>query len=408
MAFAAVYFPRDNDQSQLSLWPDNEELTMTGDNFCDQFVTFDPEDTTTLGGAVLEDPPSPSILLESLHNDLNNSSSFSLGPPSDEFHPEAPATTGKQHDLPTNGAGLEDLASFDAGGLSLSTRDPVLGTGSISDSELLRLEGISLKSSPQRKSVTAPSSPRKPNQLAGSLHGNVRGAANRPAPIDTDPFQSIDMANLDTLLDDSQTGLDFFNLNYNEFGDSSIPIKEEPVDEHGLPLTPPLTGRIPNDRHNSSSGFVTGHIDDPFCDGSLGAPIAIRSAKRHNMHTPMSTPVVKGETFLQDHAMTPMNANIDVFRRPQKAYRSTSSAKWPTEGILTDVGYNEDLNMWPSASSSAMPHDTHAAAPSAASKRAQLQHQRARPRHAEHVIVIAPLSHANNDAHAPQPFAIQQ
>ncbi|KAK5628971.1 hypothetical protein RRF57_004686 [Xylaria bambusicola] len=354
MAFAAVYFPRDNDQSQLSLWPDNEELTMTGDNFCDQFVTFDIEDAIALGGDVLEDPPSPSILLESLHNELNNSSSCPLNLPSDGFHPEAPATAIGQRISNTQVTTSENLADSDSAALSVLARDPILSTGSISDTELLRLEGISLKSSPHRGSVTAPSSPRKHNQFVEPLHGDLRGTANRVPPTETSQFQSIDMADLDTLLDDSRSGLDFFDINYNEFGDSTVLIKQEPIDDHGLPISPPLTGQIPNERQNGSSGFVTGHIDDPFCDGPLNTPVTIRSVKHQHMDTPMSTPNVKGEAFLQNHLTTPLDTNIDVFRHPQKAYRSTSSAKWPSEGFLTDVGYNEDTSMWSLSTSAGM------------------------------------------------------
>ncbi|KAI0528241.1 hypothetical protein F5B22DRAFT_27970 [Xylaria bambusicola] len=352
MAFAAVYFPRDNDQSQLPLWPDNEELTMAGDNFCDQFITFDIEDATALGGDI-EDPPSPSILLESLHGGLN-SSLCPLDIPADVFHPEAPATAIGQQISNTRVTTSENPANSNSAALSALARDPILSTGSISDSELLRLEGISLKSSPHRGSVTAPSSPRKHNQFVDPLHGNIRGTTNHLPPTETRQFETIDMADMDIFLDDARSGLDFFDSNYHEFGDSSVPIKQEPIDNHGLPISPPLTGRIPNARQSSSSGFVTGHIEDPFCDDPVNAPVTIRSLKRQPMDTPMSTPNVKGETFLQANLMTPLDTNIDIARHPQKAYRSTSSAKWPTEGFLTDVGYNEDTSMWSSSSSSAM------------------------------------------------------
>ncbi|KAI1353561.1 hypothetical protein F5Y01DRAFT_55686 [Xylaria sp. FL0043] len=340
MAFTAIYLPRDNDPSQLSMWPDNGDQTITGDNFSD-FVSFDPEDAATFGG---EDLPSPSKLLEDLQNDFSNATSYQFGLPPNGFHPETPATATSEPITVAPVAASADQP--DADSAPTLARDPILGTGSISDSELLRLEGISIKSSPHRGTVTAPSSPMSPRKKPG-FFSTLRRRAHRPKPAPQEHFQSVDTANTDNFLGEPN----FFDLNYNEFADQTIPIKQEPIECNGLP-SPPLTGRIPNIRQRNPSGFVSGHLDDPFCDTPLDMPVTI---KQEGINAPLGTHIGDGETFSRNPPMTPLNTNVDTFRRPQKGYRSTSSsAKWPTEGYLTDARYSEDPNMWSSTPPSAM------------------------------------------------------
>ncbi|KAI0875460.1 hypothetical protein GGS24DRAFT_291898 [Hypoxylon argillaceum] len=362
MAFAALHYPMDKDQTQLPHWPDNEELAVASDHFFDQFVTFDVGDAATLGGDVLEDPPSPSILLESLQNEL---ASFATGPsdlPPDSSHTERPVTptsqpvviaaqttSSIQADSNSNSNSIPALPIAPAG-------DPILNNGSISDSELLHLEGISLQSSPPRRNATAPStpplaraplSPRKHSRFVESVYATMRRAPRRAKPAKQDQYPHIDMSDLSPFLDDPRSGLDsIFDLNYNEFADPTEIIKQEPIDCHGLPATPPMSGRI---------GFVSGHIDDPFCDDDvLGAPALIHQPKQPGVSTPIDTPVNNGETFFNNHVTAPVNVNMGAsFRHPQKAYRSTSSAEWPLEGLLTDLKYNDDPALWSSTPSSA-------------------------------------------------------
>ncbi|KAI0964774.1 hypothetical protein F4678DRAFT_385260 [Xylaria arbuscula] len=362
MAFPALCLPRDNDQGQSSLWLDNDDLAIPGDSFCDQFVTFDSEDAATLGGEIFDDPPSPSILLENLQNELSNPVTYSLDLPLDEFHPETPATV-RSDPIPIAPAAISaDQLSSDSGTLGSDSAilaalagDPILSTGSISDSELLRLEGISIKSSPHRGNATAPSSPmspRKHSRLVESGYATIRRGSHRPKPAAQEPFGGINMADLDAFLDNPRSGLDFFDMNYDDFTDPIIPIKQETIERHGLP-SPPLTGRIPNaqERQHNPSGFVTGHLDDPFCDNLLDMSTP---TKQQDMNTPMGTPIPNGEAFSQGQTMTPLNTNMDTFRHSRKSCQRTSSAKWPTEGFLTDVRYNDDPNVWSSTSSSAI------------------------------------------------------
>ncbi|KAH8163169.1 hypothetical protein CIB48_g5066 [Xylaria polymorpha] len=364
MASTAVRFPVDKDQNQLPFWPDNDELAVTADNFFDQFVTFDAGDAAALGGDVLEDPPSPSILLESLHNEAANSPSRLLDLPPDNSHIERPATTTSQPIVDASQTSSAEQILPDSALFAILVGEPVLNNGSISDSELLHLEGISLQSSPPRGNATAPSSPmlaasaplspRKHCRFVESVYATVRRAVHRPKPVRQEHFQPVDMTDLDAFLSDPRSGLDIFdNVNFDELTDPTIAIKHEPINCNSLPLSPPLTGRIPNDPQVSPSGFVTGHLEDPFCDEALGSPAVIHPAKRQDVNTPMGTPLINGDTFFQNHqVITPSHANMSSFRHPHKTYRSTSSAEWPIEGLLTDVKYTEDANIWSSASPS--------------------------------------------------------
>ncbi|KAJ8105273.1 hypothetical protein ONZ43_g7491 [Nemania bipapillata] len=307
MAFAAVHYPADKDQGQLSFWPDNDELAITGDHFFDQFVTFDTGDAATLGGGVLEDPPSPSILLESLQNELESSAPAPLDLPPDGSQTEIPVTSTDQpvvtaaaQATPENQADASPVAP------TALAQDPILSTGSISDSELLHLEGISLQSSPPRRNVTAPStpppptaplSPHKRSRFVETVYATMRRAPHRPKLAKQEQFPQIDMSDLDAFLADPRSGLDsIFDVNYDEFADPADIIKPEPIDCNGLPATPPLSSRI---------GFVSGHIDDPFCDDILGAPALIHQSKHPDVTTPIDTPVINGETFFNNHAAAP-------------------------------------------------------------------------------------------------------
>ncbi|KAF2969565.1 hypothetical protein GQX73_g3996 [Xylaria multiplex] len=352
MAFTAVQFPRDNDQSQLSLWPDNGELGRS-DNFFDQFLTFDT------GDAVFEDPPSPSILLESLESELNNPAQ-PLGLPRGDFHTATTSAVSQPISItpdPISADQIDPNSALFAG----LTGDPVLGNGSISDSELLHLEGISLKSSPHRGNVTAPSSPtlapsspRKHNRFVESVYATIRRVAHPRKPAKQEPYQPIDMTSIEAFFDDPKSGIDLFDLNCNQLTDPIVPIKQEPLDGHDLPLSPPLTGCIPNEHQHSLTGFVTGHLDDPFYDDLLNTPATMYSSKPQELNTPLNTPAINTETFLQNQVMTPLNTNMGGnFHHPQKAYRNTSSAEWPMEGLLTDARFNEDVSMWSMASSGA-------------------------------------------------------
>ncbi|KAI0148755.1 hypothetical protein GGR57DRAFT_228629 [Xylariaceae sp. FL1272] len=359
MAFTAVHYATDKDQVQLPVWGDNDELASTADNFFDQFVTFDAGDVSVLNGEVMDDPPSPSILLDSLQEELASSASNPLASPS--LEPWTGAVQSTESDFLTFEPYTSPQETQDPDLLAALVGDPVLSNGSISDSELLRLEGISLKS--PRGSLTAPSSPpaptpialspRKHNRFVDSVYATIRRATHRSKPVKQDPYQSIDMTNFDAFIDGSNSGLELFDSNLDHFADPGTVIKREPVDSHGLPLSPPLTGKIPQDGRSASSAFVTGHLDDPFCDDML-APPPIVLPKGRQEHTPLNTPNLNDEMFYQNQAsVAALDSNTLAYRPSVRSMKPTSSAEWPMEGLLTDSKYTDDPALWSSSSSAA-------------------------------------------------------
>ncbi|KAI1451629.1 hypothetical protein F4805DRAFT_463607 [Annulohypoxylon moriforme] len=360
MAFTAVHYPTDKDQGHTAYWPENEELGVASENFFDQFVTFDGSDPAAAAlSCGLEDPPSPSILLDSLNDNFTNSSASDQGTQSGQAQSESSATS-VSLDTPlascSEAPPPEHCKSVPAELNNPLLADPVLSGGSISDSELLRLEGISLKS--PKPSVTAPSSPpfaisspspRKHNRVLDSIYATLRRATHRSKPrkpVET----SAEMMMPDAFKEAEHPSYDLPpNLDLCDFGDIKLEDIPGPVDSHGIPVSPPLTGRIPPDQNsNDILNFVNGHFDDPFCDGLLAPPAnIIPSGKSHdaNLNTPIDTPSLNDDPFY--HGMGILDTNGTSFR-PQPKLRSTSSAEWPMEGILTnDTGAP---NLWPSGS----------------------------------------------------------
>ncbi|KAI1370757.1 hypothetical protein F4677DRAFT_342976 [Hypoxylon crocopeplum] len=374
MASTAVHFPIDKDQGRLPYWPNNEELGVASENFfVDQFVTFDATDPAPLGGGeLLEDPPSPSILLDSLNDILTNSSSNDLDTPSGQSQTEVAVTSASLEIAPLpspQAPTLEQSKSVPPELTAPLLADPVLGGGSISDSELLRLEGISLKSpklnatepSSPHFTNTAPTSQRRHSRVLDSIYATFRRATNRTKPHKLQDPPPLARNGATTMVDTfERRGSACYEipggLDMSGFADIKL---EEALDNHGLPLSPPLTSKIPPDQHsNDVMNFVTGHFEDPFCDNLLAPPAMIHPAgHRHdtNLDTPMHTPGLNDGTFYH-HTMALMDSpNRNSFRQhhPQPKQRSTSSAEWPMEGILTSD--NHTNNLWSASSPSAAP-----------------------------------------------------
>ncbi|RYP19174.1 hypothetical protein DL765_003489 [Monosporascus sp. GIB2] len=402
MAFTAVHYPMDKDQGQLasSYWPDNDELGAASDNFFDQFVTFDAGDAAAAAGLtaedLLEDPPSPSILIDSLKDDLANSSSngrdhlsgnSQLPPAAAEPLDDATAPIEMS---PREAAAAEDSSCAPADLLAVLTGDPILG-GSISDSELLRLEGISLRS--PKANVTAPSSPplissslrsRKHSRFVESVYATIRRAAHhRPPKLelgedggDGSPPQHM-----------ASTAMKAFkravtrprnhphhpqshhhqhhNHHHPQYADPSTNgtenssvleiIKHESVANDGLPLSPPLTGTIPT----PGMRFASGHLDDPFCEDGLCLPAhpITTTTTIQGQNTPMHTPDLHSD-FLYQRAMAAVEHANDAAaygrqqqqQRPKQQHHGGSTAEWPMDGLLTA---HEDPHLWSSASPSA-------------------------------------------------------
>ncbi|RYP46059.1 hypothetical protein DL768_007685 [Monosporascus sp. mg162] len=403
MAFTAVHYPMDKDQGQLaSYWPDNDELGVASDNFFDQFVTFDAGDAVAVAGMTaedpLEDPPSPSILIDSLKDDLANSSSndgdhrhlsgsSQLPPPAAD---PVECVTAPIEIAPREAAATEQISCAPADLLAVLTGDPILG-GSISDSELLRLEGISLRS--PKANLTAPSSPllgspsspspRKYSRFVESAYATIRRAAHhRPPKLELGDGSSSGspqqhMASM--AMNAFKTALtrpryrphpqNHHHRHHNhrpQYADPSIngaenssgleTIKHEPVDNDSLPLSPPLTGTIPT----PGMRFVSGNLDDPFCEGGLCLPAhpttttTTIQGQVQGQDTPMHTPDLHNVFYQQAMAAVEHANKAAAYGRqqqqPKQRQHSGRTAEWPMDGLLTA---QENPHLWSSASLSA-------------------------------------------------------
>ncbi|KAH8202827.1 hypothetical protein TruAng_002990 [Truncatella angustata] len=322
MASTTVLYQMDKEQQQMSCWPENEELggvVTTSENFFDDgFVTFDAND-------LLKDPQSPSAILDSLDDSLTNSSN-------DQDSFPVPSSTEDitgfsiQNSFPRPN---ESLPVF------LGATDPVLG--SISDSELLRLEGISLKS--PNGDTTAPSSPfllqqhpspTKKSRFVDSVYATFRRATNISRPPRA---MQLFKGEPDTIHNQPQ--------NY-DCTTNRLDLKHEPIDNNGLPLSPPLTSRIPQTgSYSNHVPFMTGDIEDPFSDKLLSLPTA------NGPSTPMNTPAMTDEFFFK--VMPSLNLNTTQIQQPKQ--RNTSSAEWPVDGIIND----DTSRHWTSVGTSYIP-----------------------------------------------------
>ncbi|KAI8958508.1 hypothetical protein F5Y11DRAFT_38388 [Daldinia sp. FL1419] len=362
MAFTAVHYPSDKDQSQVSYWPESEELGVASDNnFFEQFLAFDSSDPSALdsGNDLLVDPPSPSLLLKNIDASASNSSSTDQDTHSGQSQSETSASS-VSLDFPS-APSSEQSKSVPLEFAAPLASDPILSGGSISDSELLRLEGISRLSieSPKGNAAVPGSppanqstlSPRKHNRVLNSVCSALRRATHwskshkpqeSPMGVSTatmgDSLKKEDNTCYDLPVDFDLSGLDDVKLE-----ETSLP--------SDLPLSPPLTGRIPADQNpDDIMNFVSGHFDDPFCDDVLGPPLD-STGKGHDidLNTPMATPALDDDIFFQETLnLISSNGASHHSQKPQPKLRSTSSAEWPMEGILSNDSQN---GMWPTPSS---------------------------------------------------------
>lgn len=326
MAFTTAPLPMDKDQG--SFWPGNEELSMANDNFFDQYVSFEMVEPTTFDCGAFGNPPSPSLLLDSLGS-LTNSSDGQDQPVAQHLVEASSARPGPPVFSIQHARSVPPL--YDP------QPDLALARGSISDSELLRLEGISLRSprandstaSSPRPMPSSPLSPRKTKRFIDSVHATVRKAVPRPpgapgqalaAPppppdIKTEPGHHA-MLQPPLMLPDG--------------------LMEPPygsIDCHGLPLSPPLTGKMPTpSQQPRGSQFVTGHLEDPFSEGYMA--IHPTRTQTHEEGTPLYTPVYRSDMLR--HASQPMDMGHAVFQQQQQPLkqRGTSSAEWPVESPI--------------------------------------------------------------------------
>lgn len=313
MAFTTAPLPMDKDQG--AFWQGGEELFVTNDNFFDQYVSFETVEPTTFDYGSFGNPPSPSILLDSL-DCLTNSPDSQSQPPAQHRLAEAAARPGP----PVLSSG-QHARSVPA--LYDHQSDVALGRASISDSELLRLEGISLRSpgintsasSSPRPVPSSPLSPRRNRRFLDAVHATVRRPPHRPtAPV----LAPAAAPHPDVKTESGYHGMDQQPQNV---ANGAMDPAYGPIDCRGLPLSPPLTGKLPTESQRPrGTPFVTGHLEDPFGEGYI-APHPPQS-RAHGERAPLCKPVFR-------NASQPMDLVHPVFQ-PHKQ-RSTSSAEWPAE-----------------------------------------------------------------------------
>ncbi|KAI1318350.1 hypothetical protein F5Y16DRAFT_135246 [Xylariaceae sp. FL0255] len=341
MEFTAVRYPMDKDQGRLPFWSDNDELAIPGDNFFDQFVTFDADDVPPLNSEMKEDPPSPSTLLDSFLQESTDLASHHLDS-------SLPADI-KAEKLPTEMVSPSDFFPTD------ETQDPALAEQTHVNSELGNLTSPSTPPFGALGSL----SPDKHSRFVEPVYATVcRGRPRQTA--EQNQCQTIEMSTLEVFPSNPQTavGLDLFGPEYNDFRNGeAIAIKREPIDSHSIPLSPPLIGRIPYDhqRAGSQSHFVTGHLDDPFsCEDILTSPPAAMMHNTHVLNISLNTPMLSEDAFFHTGGQEiPLDASPyrSQQQHPLKAIRNGSSAEWPMEGLLPTT--DSEGVMWSSASSSA-------------------------------------------------------
>ncbi|KAK0752506.1 hypothetical protein B0T18DRAFT_426953 [Schizothecium vesticola] len=173
---------------------------------------------------------------------------------------------------------------MDMGGLPLHYHD-MLGAGSISDSELLKLEGLSMRSPrvhvppssvsmpPSPPSMSRPTSPRK----AGRLEALYTRARNKVAT-----FQGKARAQQPETVAPSQ-------ISRAQMGPAKSSSRPRPTGSKA-PISPPLTASMPEGMAASltstDAAFINGFISDPFADAHMH--------NRAMPNTPLHTPLMNG------------------------------------------------------------------------------------------------------------------
>ncbi|KXJ90878.1 hypothetical protein Micbo1qcDRAFT_225754 [Microdochium bolleyi] len=357
MAFVATPYIMENDPNQSLYWTEHDEAEITNDHFFDQFVSFEGGDGQTSGGGALHNPPSPSLMLDSIeHHNLDLSYNadmapgFANGPGLATTSPiEIPARATPTLRRKTN---LPSVLTGGPAGPSIAM------SSQAGDPDHLRLEGISLRSPRHKLPITdsppstrgASTSPRK-HGLLDSVYATIRKATHRNKLSSKSSQPRTSIMNLDIFRNSIKTEVEDVSpaVDLSQFADSQLLAAQTgPIDSNGLPLSPPLTGRIPPQAMRpNGEGFVTGHFEDPFGDSQQPQrPILTIPATQGDMsaNSPIATPAMNTEDFYKYAANM---AEPDVPLRRPKQQRSTSIAEWPSEGLLTD-----DSQLWSDESSS--------------------------------------------------------
>ncbi|KAK3360102.1 hypothetical protein B0T25DRAFT_120515 [Lasiosphaeria hispida] len=297
MSFTASEFSLVEDKGgNALLWQDPADEVGSAD-FFDEFVMLDGPDsasTSTVGGAEgggggRGGDYASLGLLKALTPPVSLGSSTSMLPPG------RPVGVKQHHYTYGDPAMAIHPSIHDLSGLQVCHDVP--SAGSISDSELLKLEGLTMRSprvqvptvsasvppSPRSRSA----SPRKPGRLE-TFYTKVRNKAatlqgkpkQQPSQAHNAPMPNISTAQMDTVKLASRPKP--YNLN---------------TAKPHLPLSPPLTGSVLDssqsstvaDSSSTSLSFVTGLMEDPFpeADGQRVGQLHCGAIPNTPLHTPL-------------------------------------------------------------------------------------------------------------------------
>ena len=358
-------------------WDDS--ITKGSTDFFDQFVVLDDCNTDwTSGGefgysSLGKDATSQDIFPPTSIGPLSVSSTASADLPctasSSHSHTGPVGTPGGAHQQPYHGGGSTLNVGHEASHpetieqrhLQFSGRKLPVG-GSISDAELLKLEGLSMRSPiravrpPIPETFLPPSPPLQPSTTARphttdakkrsrleSIYATIRKAAHiRTRPrVDQQSVpipQTVMPAHLGSPPKRTHRRLKSENMTATQ--------------SRNFPLSPPMSNPMPDlPQHlKAEPGFVAGFLDDPFFEpnGHLAPPAQINGAAMP--HTPLDTPQMEGNNR---HAVgiAPTSLALDSHGIPTTAWPLTTTTMaevttidWPSATYVTASG--DDGHWW--------------------------------------------------------------
>ncbi|KYK60285.1 hypothetical protein DCS_01422 [Drechmeria coniospora] len=286
-------------------WQDMEGSNDMQNDFFGQFVDFGGDDasTATPGDAfndlgTMSAGPEPLFVMDDQQQQQGAESTASSG-----------ASTADEFDFLSNSSHLAPSALATSYEINpkMVTLGPeshdeeveaqhygYLGRGSMSETDLTRLESISLHSPQKTKaSVSDPSSPtppntiataRKPKKFVEALSSTIRKATTLRKTRKALPEQKVRSPSLEQQQQQQQRQLQ-----------SPLKIPKQRrgrpnPSAHGLPQSPPVQQQNPG-----GAQFIHGYCEDPFNEG---APPPMPAAQYYNqpgIHTPIESPGVKLE-----------------------------------------------------------------------------------------------------------------
>ncbi|KAK4657830.1 hypothetical protein QC762_201350 [Podospora pseudocomata] len=195
-----------------------------------------------------------------------------------------------------------------------------LGGGTVSDSELLKLEGLSMRATKVEVPQPAASVPPSPTPLASSPKKTSRLVAFC-SRFRSKAASTLQGKSKQQQMEIKQESISTPVISSAQMGGGAAkprPGRPRPVNldltKSQLPPFPPLTGAVPtssqpqtisgdqlmngSNNNNNNMNFVNGFIDDPFLTGQFlrggqfAAPLPMNNNSNNMPHTPLQTPLI--------------------------------------------------------------------------------------------------------------------